>query len=85
MLQRSQLEQIVRDTVYEVVGVRIDDRDQHLLSDKSRIFPVDFLYIFDRLEKQLHCPVYTILQQHDYSVLTIANLASALEALLQEA
>ena len=73
------LEDIIRDEIYNVTGRNIIDSTQHLLSDKSQIIAVDFLYVFEHLEKRLNRSLCHILEQYDYTVFTISNLAKAIQ------
>jgi hypothetical protein len=73
--QLEQLEHVVSAAIYHVTSKDIADHDQHLLNDAVRVQMVDFLYVFETLEKELNLPVADILKDNDFSVFTIRNLA----------
>jgi len=49
----------------------------NLMSRDLGIIPVDFLYIFDILERALQIPVHRVFVQAKYEVMTVAHLADA--------
>ena len=76
------LENMIISTIQDTCGVEITDRNQHLLSDAVKIPTVDYLYVFDSLEKQLNIPVTKVLEQNDYTVFTVHNLACEIEKMM---
>ncbi len=75
---KEQLENLIRDTVRDVTGKVIDYPDTSLIDRALGIDPADFLYIFDRLEKELQAPVHTIFTNHGYEVMTVRGISVAL-------
>lgn len=74
----EQMEQTIREIIEEILEGQIKDMDVHLLSDNLRGRLVDWLYVFDALEKKLGYPVAQVLEDHDYTIFTVHNLAQAI-------
>ena len=74
-----EIDEQIRRIVHEVTGKMIHDREQHLLSDEAGIVPMDFLYVFSKLEMIYGKGIYVILKKNDYSVMTIRGLAKAIQ------
>lgn len=73
---------IVKETVKEVTGIEIYHPDVSLLDSKLAINPVDFLYVFDILEKKLKIPVTDILKNSRYDVMVLDNFTDQILAML---
>ena len=71
----QELEKMIAATIKEICDVEVKDPDRHLLSDEIKIPIVDYLYVFDSLEKQLALPVTKVFENNDYTVFTLHNLA----------
>ena len=78
MKTKDSIEQVVRESIAEVVGERELSVNANLLDTETGIVPVNFLYIFDLLEKKLCLPVCEIFVDHGYDVMTITGLTDAL-------
>ena len=52
--------ELIKKIVFDVTKIEIISSEENLLSTKLDINPVDFLYIFDELEKRLNIPVVEI-------------------------
>lgn len=71
----ADIKTIIRDIVCSVSG-KSDFQDvDNLLSRDIGIMPVDFLYVFDCLEKRFGLPLFEIVENRDYTVMTIDNLS----------
>ena len=76
MLSINEIETAIIDGVKEVSGgYRVTDKDMHLLDDSIPMPIVNYLYVFDMLEKKLDLPVVKVLETNDYTVFTVRNLA----------
>lgn len=73
-----QIEDIIVETINKNTQKVIDNKDMHLLSDKLKIPVVEYLYVFDELEKKLDFPVAKIFEKNDYTVFTVHNFANAI-------
>ena len=78
MNSRVFIEKVICDTIRDVSGIEHLEKDASLIGRDSGISPVDFLYIFDLLEKQLQMPVSDIFINYTFEVVTVNNLAAAL-------
>lgn len=83
-LLQPEVETMIANMIYEICEVKIDDRDQHLLSKSASISVVDYLYVIDALEKRFDLPVAKIMEKNSYEVFTIRNLAEKICALLRK-
>nr|WP_122012662.1 hypothetical protein [Maliibacterium massiliense] len=77
----KQIEDMLVDSIREETQVEITDRDARLLRGDMKIPLVDYLYVFDAMEKKLGLPAAKILEDNGYEVFTIRNLARAIAAL----
>ena len=75
---RTMIYHLILDTVWEVCGVRIESETENLLDRKFGIYPADFLYIFDLLEKKLQVPAVDVLKDSEYTVMEAGRLSDAL-------
>lgn len=75
---------LIRETVYEVTKVRVDEQESNLLDTRFHIHPADFLYIFDLLEKKLKIPAVNILIGRNYTIMRIDHMSEALIGLIEE-
>ena len=75
MLSKEIVERIIIDTIREITKINIDDKDAILVNANFNIFPADFLYIFDRIEKQFGVSTSEIIQNCTFEVMTVNNLA----------
>ena len=57
--------ELIKKIVFDVTKIEIISSEENLLSTKLDINPVDFLYIFDELEKRLNIPVVEIFVNSD--------------------
>ena len=78
MHSKEMIEDIIRDAVKNVTGITALERDTNLIDQELKIIPVDFLYIFDILEKKLQVPAHNIFIDHTFEVMSVAKLADAL-------
>ncbi len=82
MLSINEIETAIIDAVKEVSGgYKVTDRDMHLLDDSIPMPIVNYLYVFDILEKKLDLPVVKVLETNDYTVFTVRNLAREISKL----
>ena len=82
MLSINEMETAIIDAVKEVSGgYKVTDRDMHLLDDSIPMPIVNYLYVFDILEKKLDLPVVKVLETNDYTVFTVRNLAREISKL----
>ena len=65
----------------EFIGRKVEDKNMHLLAREMHIPAADFLYVFAALEQKTRLPVVTVLEQHDFTVFTIHNLAAEISKL----
>jgi hypothetical protein len=72
---------LIRKTVSDVTGISDFENDTSLIDGSLPIAPVNFVYIFNALEKTLNLPVHDILKDHTFNVMTVENLADAILAL----
>ncbi len=75
--------ELIKKIVFDVTKIEIISSEENLLSTKLDINPVDFLYIFDELEKRLNIPVVEIFVNSDYSVLKVNILGKKLYEMCQ--
>ena len=80
--KKQELIQLIKQTVYEVTNVKVEDENMNLLDNRLAIQPADFLYIFDLLEKELHVPVSDLLKNYDHTVMEVGAMSDALSELL---
>lgn len=81
---RKEIINLIQKTVFEVTQVRVDSEEMSLLDTRLNINPVDFLYIFDLLEKKLKIPAADIFKDHDYTVMRIDYMSEALLGLFEK-
>ena len=79
--EKRDLVRLIQNTVYEITEIQLDSEKVNLLD--VDICPVDFLYIFDTLERKLHVPAVNILIGQTYQVLEIDAMSEALLELLR--
>jgi len=78
MQTTDEIKVAIRFALKEITG-REDIGDDVVLVDPSiGILPVNFLYIFDLVERELSLPVHRVLDSHTYDVMTIENLSMAI-------
>lgn len=73
---KEEIRKCIIDVVKEVTHQEIEN--ENLLDSRLGIQPVDFLYIFDLLEKELKLPVIKIIEVSDYNVMQIDRLCDAI-------
>lgn len=73
---KEEIRKCIIDVVKEVTHQEIEN--ENLLDSRLGIHPVDFLYIFDLLEKELKLPVIKIIDVSDYNVMQIDRLCDAI-------
>jgi len=71
------VEKRIREALKDVIGITDIDSDANLLDTEQNINPVDFIYIFDMLEKNLNLPVHDIFSSRTFDVMTVENLTNA--------
>lgn len=81
MYTKKEVIELIRKVVLEVTGNKVESEEMSLLDTRLGINPVDFLYIFDLLEKELKVPVVDILKDHDYTIMKINYMSEVLLAL----
>jgi hypothetical protein len=74
-LSQHEVETMIADTIDKICNVKVEDREQHLLSEGIPVSVVDYLYVLDALEDKLKLPIAEILEKNNYEVFTIRNLA----------
>lgn len=79
--EKSDLVRLIQNTVYEITEIQLESEKMNLLD--MDICPVDFIYIFDLLERKLHVPVVNILIGSSYQILEIDAMSKALLELLK--
>ena len=84
MLTKEQIEKTIRDAVCEVTGKKDFSSSDSLIDKDMGIMPVDFLYIFDILEKVLKLPVCKIFENNGYDVMCVKNLTDAICSLQEK-
>ena len=72
---------VIKQSISIVTGKEGMDNNQNLLDSKIGVFPADYIYIFNMLEKKLGVPVFCLLEKYDHTVMTINNLAIAINEL----
>ncbi|WP_343210150.1 hypothetical protein [Anaerolentibacter hominis] len=78
-LDEQTVKKEIIQTVERISGVTPLDINENLLSDRMKISFPDFLYIFDKLDREFNIPVHNILIQDDYSLLTVEGLWKEIE------
>ena len=78
MVSKEMIENELREAINCVSGMEGIDKDTNLISNEVAIAPVDFLYIFDIIEKKLNLKVFEILQSHSYHIMTIRKLTDTI-------
>ena len=82
MFSINEIEAAIIEAVKEVSGgYQVTDKDMHLLDDSIPMPIVNYLYVFDMLEKKLDLPVVKVLEANDYTVFTVRNLAREISKL----
>ena len=82
MFSINEIEAAIIEAVKEVSGgYQVTDKDIHLLDDSIPMPIVNYLYVFDILEKKLDLPVVKVLETNDYTVFTVRNLAREISKL----
>ncbi len=71
----KEIEHIIEEAVWKVTGRRLPSSETSLLNTDMDIPVVDFLYVFDLLEKELGLSITDILKTADYTVMSPHNLA----------
>ena len=74
------IEKLVLESVKEIFGKVPEGRDKNLIifAKACNRNLVDFLYVFERLEKKVGIPIASILERRSYSVMTIHGLTKAI-------
>ena len=75
----------VRESITDVSGISRFEDNENLLDPGVGIFPADFLYIFDLIEKRFNIPFSNVLQFSTYEVMTVENMAKEIEKMIPEA
>ena len=78
MRAKEDIEKVLRRVLSDFVTGDDIGMDASLLDREIGIAPVDFLYIFDALEKELSLNVHSILENNTYHVMTIRMLTDAI-------
>lgn len=84
MYTQELIEQVVSEAIEQVAGINITDKENSLIGKNSEIMAVNFLYIFDIIEKQLQLPVCKVFENNSYEVMSIRNLSKAIYMLQSE-
>lgn len=77
MFSKEAIRQKIKATIVDVSGWDSVGLDESLINHDSRIDPANFLYIFDKIEKELHIPVCKVFESYSSNVMTINNLTDA--------
>jgi len=81
---KEDIKKAIREAVRAVTGIEgLEDTDS-LVDRDLGIAPVNFLYIFDILEKDLQIAVCEVLETITYQVMTIESLATAISHIKTE-
>ena len=75
---REQLKAWMKECIAQYTRATVDNDDRHLFCSEYHILMADFLYVFRALEEKLGVPVAKVLEQRDYTVFTVNNLADAI-------
>ena len=75
---RQDVERIIKQVVMDVTSLTGLEESTNLLDRELSIFPADFLYIFDLLERELQVDVYSILRNNTYRMMTVGVMADEL-------
>lgn len=67
--------QILLNEIEEIYHIEGLDPDVNLLSAKVGIPIEDFIFLFSNLEKKYNIDMYSIVEQNDFKVFTVNNLA----------
>ena len=78
MLSKEDVKAIVHDAVENVTGIKDISDDTCLLDRELNIFPADFLYVFECIEKKLGKAIYKILEEYAYDVFIMKRLVDAI-------
>ena len=78
MISKEKIRKALVNILNEVTDVKDVGEDTILVSENVGIFPADFIYIFDALERELSLPVFKIFENSNYSVMTVKNLTEAI-------
>ena len=84
MITKEYIEKTIRDAVCEVTDKKDFSSSDSLIDKDMGIMPVDFLYIFDILEKELNLPVCKIFENNGYDVMCVNNLTDAIYSLQEK-
>lgn len=84
MITKEQIEKSIRDAILKVTGKKDLGSLDSLIDKDMGIMPVDFLYIFDILEKELNLPVCKIFENNGYDVMCVNNLTDAIYSLQEK-
>lgn len=80
---KNDVVKLIQKTVFEVTQIKLDSEDISLLDTSLGIYPADFLYIFDLLEKELKVPATDVFKSHSYDVMVVDKLSDALLELMK--
>jgi len=83
MISKTEVEKAIRDTIEAVTGKSDLESDASLIDREMGIHPATFLYIFDKLEKDLQLDVCDVLRTQTFQVMTIGKLTDAIHSLQQ--
>jgi hypothetical protein len=78
MYSKECIGRLIKESIKDVTGITILDKDTSLIGSNMSILPAKFLYIFELLEKKLQLPVHDIYKEYTFEVMTIENLTDAL-------
>ena len=81
MRTKEEIEKAIRHTLSSFVEGGDIDENASLLDREAGIVPVDFLYIFDELEKSLELNVHSIFESNTYQVMTVRMLTEEIHTL----
>ena len=71
MYSKEKIADIVKNAIYEVTKIRIDNDDINLLSEELKIFPADFLYVFEIIERNIEVSIGSIFVDYGYEAFEV--------------
>ena len=77
MFSRKYIENLLRESIIEVTGIKDIDSTACLIGKELPIAPASFLDIFALLEKKSCINVYKVFEYNTAQVMTISNLTEA--------
>lgn len=79
-----EIEQSICAVIFQISGVHIRDRKMNLLSPDAGIRPADLLYIFDLFERDMGAAPAALLEDADFTEMTVEKLAQKIWTMTRE-